>query len=45
VNYYLCGHNVKLQTGLEYEWLNTPGSGIDGEFSALTYWFGFRSYF
>ncbi|MEM1082494.1 MAG: porin [Verrucomicrobiota bacterium] len=45
VNYYLCGQNVKLQTGLEYEWLNTPGAGIDGEFSALTYWFGFRSYF
>jgi hypothetical protein len=45
VNYYVCDHNVKLQTGLEYEWLNTPGAGTSGDFTALTYWFGFRSYF
>ena len=45
VNYYLCGNNLKLQAGLEYEWLNTPGAGTLGDVSALTTWFGFRSYF
>ncbi|MGB6221425.1 hypothetical protein [Haloferula sp.] len=45
VNYYLCGNNVKLQVGLEYECLNTPGVGTEGEYSALTSWFGFRTYF
>lgn len=45
VNYYLCGHNLKLQAGLEYEWLNVPGGGVYGDASSLTSWFGFRSYF
>ena len=44
-NYYLCGNNMKLQVGLEYDWLNVPGSGVKGDGSALTSWFGFRTYF
>ncbi len=45
LNYYLCGHNLKVQAGAEYEWMNTPGVGTAGDFDALTYFFGFRSYF
>lgn len=45
LNWLICGHNLKVQTGLEYEWLNAPGAGTEGEVSALTAWFGFRSYF
>ncbi|GAA5483552.1 porin [Haloferula sargassicola] len=45
LNYYLCGHNLKVQTGLEYEWFNAPGVGVAGDVSATTYWFGFRSFF
>jgi len=45
VNYYACDHNLKFQTGLEHEWLNTPGVGTQGEVSTLTYWFGVSSYF
>jgi hypothetical protein len=44
-NYYLCGHNLKLQAGVEYEWLNVPGGGVYGDASSLTTWFGLRSYF
>lgn len=45
VNYLICGHNLKVQAGLEYDWLNSPGVGQTGEYSSLTSWFGFRSYF
>ena len=45
LNYLICGHNLKVQTGLEYEWLNAPLAGTQGEVSALTAWFGFRSFF
>lgn len=44
-NYYLCGNNLKLQAGLEYDWLNIAGGGVHGAASSLTTWFGFRSYF
>jgi len=44
-NYHLCGNNLKLQVGLEYDWLNIPGGGIYGDASSLTSWFGFRTYF
>lgn len=45
LNWLICGHNLKVQTGLEYEWLNIPGGNVTGEASALTAWFAFRSYF
>lgn len=45
LNYYFCGHRLKVQSGLEYEWLNTPGAGSKGDLSALTLWFGFRTSF
>jgi hypothetical protein len=45
LNYYFCGHNLKVQSGLEYDWMNSPGAGIDGDTGAFTWWFGFRSFF
>lgn len=45
LNYLIAGHNLKVQAGIEYEWMNVPGAGLDGDFSGLTYWFAFRSYF
>jgi len=45
LNYYFCGHNLKVQSGVEYDWVNSPGTGIDGESAAFTWWFGFRSFF
>ena len=45
LNYLICGHNLKLQAGVEYEYLNTPGQGIDGNMTATTLWFALRSYF
>lgn len=45
LNYYLCGHNLKVQTGVEYDWLNSPGAGSRGESDAITWWVGFRSFF
>lgn len=45
LNYLICGHNLKLQAGVEYEYLNTPGQGIDGDLTATTLWFALRSYF
>ncbi|MBB5349853.1 hypothetical protein HNR46_000074 [Haloferula luteola] len=45
LNYYLCGHNLKVQGGVEYEWMNTPGVGSQGDYDAVTTWFGFRSFF
>lgn len=44
INYLICGDNLKVQLGAEYSSLNTPGRG-DGDVDALTYLFGFRSFF
>ena len=44
LNYLICGDNLKVQLGAEYSSLNTPGRG-DGDVDALTYLFGFRSFF
>ncbi len=45
LNYYICGHNLKVQAGLEYDWLNSPGAGTRGDSDAWTWWFGFRTFF
>ena len=44
LNYLICGDNLKVQLGAEYTHLNTPRVG-DGDASAITYLFGFRSFF
>lgn len=44
LNWYLCGHNLKVQGGVQYEWLNTPGVGT-GDATALTWLLGLRSFF
>ena len=44
LNYLICGDNLKVQAGVEYTNLSTPNVG-DGDASALTYLFGFRSFF
>jgi len=44
LNYLVCGDNLKFQLGAEYTSLNTPGRG-DGDVDALTYLFGFRTFF
>ncbi|MCF7675235.1 MAG: OprO/OprP family phosphate-selective porin [Akkermansiaceae bacterium] len=41
LNYYLCGHNAKIQGGIEYQTMDTP----KGDFDTLTYIIGFRTYF
>ena len=41
LNYYLCGHNAKVMTGVEYETLDTP----NGDTSAATLWSAVRFYF
>ncbi len=41
LNYYLCGHNAKLQAGIEYQDYETPSGDVD----ALTYIFAVRTYF
>lgn len=41
LNYYLCGHNAKLQAGVEYQELDTLGDEVD----TLTYIFAIRTYF
>ena len=41
VNYYVCGHNAKIQAGIEYQTMNTPV----GDFDTLTYLLAFRTYF
>ena len=41
LNYYLCGHNAKIQGGLEYQRMDTPA----GDFDTLTYLLGFRTNF
>lgn len=44
LNYLICGDNLKVQAGAEYSHLSTPGVG-SGEVDALTWLFGFRSFF
>ena len=41
LNYYLCGHNAKIQGGIEYQTMDTP----DGDFDTLTYVLAFRTFF
>ena len=42
LNYYLCGNNAKIMTGVEYETLDTEaGPDVD----AVTFWAAFRTYF
>ena len=41
LNYYMCGHNSKIMTGVEYETLDTP----DGDADATTLWAAYRMYF
>lgn len=41
LNYYLCGHNAKIQAGIEYQTMDAP----TGDFNTLTYLLAFRTYF
>ncbi len=41
LNYYVCGHNAKIQAGIEYQAMETPA----GDFDTLTYLLAFRTYF
>jgi len=41
LNYYLCGQNLKIQGGIEYQTMDTPV----GDFDTLTYLLAFRTYF
>ena len=41
LNWYLCGHNLKIMTGIEYDTLDTP----EGDLDAWTYFIGGRTYF
>jgi hypothetical protein len=41
LNYYICGHNAKVQAGVEYQTMDTPS----GDFNTLTYILGLRAYF
>lgn len=43
LNWLICGDNLKFQAGVEYTNLRTPNG--DGQADALTYLFGFRSFF
>jgi len=45
LNYYMCGNSMKFQAGVEHEFLNAPGAGIDGDVTATTLWFAVRTYF
>jgi hypothetical protein len=44
LNYLICGDNLKVQLGAEYTHLKTPNVG-DEDVDALTWLFGFRSFF
>ena len=37
----LCGHNAKIQAGIEYQTMDTP----IGDFDTLTYLIAFRTFF
>ena len=41
LNYFVCGHNAKIMTGVEWESLEAPAGDAD----ALTLWLAFRTYF
>ncbi|MGA0844935.1 MAG: porin, partial [Luteolibacter sp.] len=41
LNYYLCGHQAKIQAGIEYQTMDTP----NGDFDTLSYVLAFRTYF
>ncbi len=41
LNYYLCGHNAKIQAGIEYQTLDTPVGDLD----TMTYLLAFRTNF
>ncbi len=41
LNHYLCGHNAKIQGGIEYQTMDTPA----GSFDTWTYLLGFRTNF
>lgn len=41
LNYHIIDHRLKLQAGIEYDYLNTP----DGDVKAVTYQFGLRTFF
>ena len=41
LNYYICGHNAKIQGGIEYQTIDTP----IGDFDTTTYVLAFRTYF
>lgn len=43
LNWYFCGHNSKLQGGVEYETLDNDSFDTDGD--AVTFWLGYRMYF
>ena len=41
LNYYLAGHNAKIQAGIEYQEMDTPS----GKFDSLSLLLAFRAYF
>lgn len=41
LNYYICGDNMKIMTGVEWETLDTP----DGDADGVTLWLAYRMYF
>lgn len=41
LNYYLAGHNVKFQGGIEYQQMDTPTGDLD----TFTFFLAFRSFF
>lgn len=41
LNYYLCGDNAKIMSGVEFDHLETP----DGAAKSVSYFIGFRTFF
>ncbi len=41
LNYYICGDNMKIMSGVEWQTLDTP----DGDADGLTLWLAYRMYF
>lgn len=41
LNYFLCGHNAKVQAGVEYQTMDTP----TGDFDTTSYLLSLRAYF
>lgn len=44
LNYYLCGHNAKIQGGVEYQTMETS-TGTRGKFDTMTWLVAFRGHF